>query len=320
MPGRRGERRRPVTALTTGRWAATLLTLALLSPLAGVAHGSGHPAPAPSRAHSTPRGLNVNATCEARYARAVSELRRGMVTGCLHSLDDAVVLCDNSIGGVPSDAAIGARASFLRARVLLLDGDWDAAEDAATAAREWSAQKTSIDPTAEHHRRALHAADAIIAKAKRTRRLHDTAAASMREFRHERAFWTAGEALRTSWRSYDLHIIRAKAGVEMDLYASVRQDVARALKIRPQSPDALRTLAEALRRCVRTVRALRASAGVLRDCLRANPDDRACRRYVYFYFRMGNSTELTSCFVYSQAVEKGRRSPRASRRRRRCRA
>ena len=111
----------------------------------------------------------------------------------------------------------------------------------------------------------------------------------MREFRHERAFWTAGEALRTSWRSYDLHIIRAKAGVEMDLYASVRQDVARALKIRPQSPDALRTLAEALRRCVRTVRALRASAGVLRDCLRANPDDRACRRYVYFYFRMGNS-------------------------------
>ena len=34
MPGRRGERRRPVTALTTGRWAATLLTLALLSPLA----------------------------------------------------------------------------------------------------------------------------------------------------------------------------------------------------------------------------------------------------------------------------------------------
>ena len=138
MPGRRGERRRPVTALTTGRWATTLLTLALLSPLAGVAHGSGEPAPAPSRAHSTPRALNVNATCEARYARAVSELRRGMVTGCLHSLDDAVVLCDNSIGRAasPSDAAIGARASFLRARVLLLDGDWDAAEDAATAARE----------------------------------------------------------------------------------------------------------------------------------------------------------------------------------------
>jgi hypothetical protein len=316
MPGRRGERRRPVTALTTGRWATTLLTLALLSPLAGVAHGSGEPAPAPSRVAAS--RANVNATCEARYARAVSELRQGMVTGCLHSLDDAVVLCDNSMAphaASPSDAAIGARASFLRARVLLLDGDWDAAEDAATAAREWSAQKTSIDPTAEHHRRALHAADAIIAKAKRTRRLHDTAAASMREFRHERAFWTAGEALRTSWRSYDLHIIRAKAGVEMDLYASVRQDVARALKIRPQSPDALRTLAEALRRCVRTVRALRASAGVLRDCLRANPDDRACRRYVYFNFRMGNSTELTSCFVYSQAVEKRRRSPRASRRR-----
>ena len=318
MPGRRGERRRPVTALTTGRWAATLLTLALLSPLAGVAHGSGDPAPAPSRAPSASRATNVNATCEARYARAVSELRRGMVTGCLHSLDDAVVLCDNSIGGVPSDAAIGARASFLRARVLLLDGDWDAAEDAATAARTWSAQKTSIDPTAEHHRRALHAADAIIAKAKRTRTLHDTAAASMRDFRHERAFWTAGEALRTSWRSYDLHIIRAKAGVEMDLYASVRQDVARALKIRPQSPDALRTLAEALRRCVRTVRALRASAGVLRDCLRANPDDRACRRYVYFYFHTGNWTD--DIVFYSQVVEKGRCSPRASRRRRGCRA
>ena len=127
MPGRRGERRRPVMmALTTGRWAATLLTLALLSPLAGVAHGSGGPAPAPSRGVSASR-TNVNATCEARYARAVSELRRWMVTWCLHSLDDAVVLCDNSIGGVPSDAAIGARASFLRARVLLLDGDWDAA-------------------------------------------------------------------------------------------------------------------------------------------------------------------------------------------------
>ena len=74
MPGRRGERRRPVTALTTGRWAATLLTLALLSPLAGVAHGSGDPAPAPSRAPSASRATNVNATCEARYARAVSEL------------------------------------------------------------------------------------------------------------------------------------------------------------------------------------------------------------------------------------------------------
>ena len=64
----------------------------------------------------------------------------------------------------------------------------------------------------------------------------------------------------------------------MDLYASVRQDVARALKIRPKSPDALRTLAEALRRCVRTTNALKASAGVLRDCLRANPDDGGCRR------------------------------------------
>jgi len=265
--------------LTTGSWAATLLTLALLSPLAGVAHGSGNPAPTSYRfAPSPTRG--DNATCEARYARAVSELRRGMVTGCLHSLDDAVVRCDPSSAphASASDAAIGARASFLRARVLLLDGDWAAAEEAATAAREWSAHRALSDPDATHHHRALDAADAIIAEAKRVRFLHDAAVGAAREFRHERAFWTAGEALRTSWRSYDLLIVRAKAGVELDLYASVRQDVARALKIRPKSPDALRTLAEALRRCVRTTRALELSAGVLRECLRATPDDGGCRR------------------------------------------
>ena len=265
--------------MTTGSWAATLLTLALLSPLAGVAYGSGNPAPTSYRIAPSPtRG--DNATCEARYARAVSELRRGMVTGCLHSLDDAVVRCDPSSAphASASDAAIGARASFLRARVLLLDGDWAAAEEAATAAREWSAHRALLDPDATHHHRALDAADAIIAKAKRVRFLHDAAVGAAREFRHERAFWTAGEALRTSWRSYDLLVVRAKAGVELDLYASVRQDVARALKIRPKSPDALRTLAEALRRCVRTTNALKASAGVLRDCLRANPDDGGCRR------------------------------------------
>ena len=73
MPGRRGERRRPVTALTTGRWAATLLTLALLSPLAGVAHGSGEPAPAPSRAHSPlprERQRDVRGAIRARGVRA----------------------------------------------------------------------------------------------------------------------------------------------------------------------------------------------------------------------------------------------------------
>ena len=73
MPGRRGERRRPVTALTTGRWAATLLTLALLSPLAGVAHGSGEPAPAPSRAHSASRAerqRDVRGAIRARGVRA----------------------------------------------------------------------------------------------------------------------------------------------------------------------------------------------------------------------------------------------------------
>ena len=200
--------------MTTGSWAATLLTLALLSPLAGVAHGVGNPAPTSYR-HAPSPTRGDNATCEARYARAVSELRRGMVTGCLHSLDDAVVRCDPSSAprASASDAAIGARASFLRARVLLLDGDWAAAEEAATAAREWSARRALSDPDATHHHRALDAADAIIAEAKRVRRLHARfAVAAARKFGHERAFWTAGEALRTSWRSYDLLVVRAKAG------------------------------------------------------------------------------------------------------------
>ena len=323
MPGRRGERRRPVTALTTGRWAATLLTLALLSPLAGVAHGSGEPAPAPSRAHSPlPRRTSTRRARRDTRARCPS-CAEGWSPGASTRSTTRWCCATTRWRRTPPPRRTPRSA---RAPPSSAPGSYSSTATGTPPRTprpprgKWSAQKTSIDPTAEHHRRALHAADAIIAKAKRTRRLHDTAAASMREFRHERAFWTAGEALRTSWRSYDLHIIRAKAGVEMDLYASVRQDVARALKIRPQSPDALRTLAEALRRCVRTVRALRASAGVLRDCLRANPDDRACRRYVYFYSRMGNSTELTSCFIYSQAVEKRRRSPRASRRRRGRRA
>ena len=72
MPGRRGERRRPVTALTTGRWAATLLTLALLSPLAGVAHGSGEPAPAPSRAHSHPARTSTRRARRDTRARCPS--------------------------------------------------------------------------------------------------------------------------------------------------------------------------------------------------------------------------------------------------------
>ena len=72
MPGRRGERRRPVTALTTGRWAATLLTLALLSPLAGVAHGSGEPAPAPSRARSHPARTSTRRARRDTRARCPS--------------------------------------------------------------------------------------------------------------------------------------------------------------------------------------------------------------------------------------------------------
>ena len=78
-----------------------------------------------------------------------------MVTGCLHSLDDAVVRCDPSSAprASASDAAIGARASFLRARVLLLDGDWAAAEEAATAAEapaeEATAEEAPAAPEAE---------------------------------------------------------------------------------------------------------------------------------------------------------------------------
>ena len=138
MPGRRGERRRPVTALTTGRWAATLLTLALLSPLAGVAHGSGEPAPAPSRAHSRPARTSTRRARRDTRARCPS-CAEGWSPGA--STRSTTRWCCATTrwrrtAASPSDAAIGARASFLRARVLLLDGDWDAAEDAATAARE----------------------------------------------------------------------------------------------------------------------------------------------------------------------------------------
>ena len=54
-------------------------------------------------------------------------------------------------------------------------------------------------------------------------------------------------------------------------------DVSAALALHPRWPAALRLLAEALRRCVRTTDALRAAAGVLRDCLRSAPDDAECR-------------------------------------------
>ena len=61
------------SGLTTGSWAATLLTLALLSPLAGVAYGSGNPAPTSYRIAPSPtRG--DNATCEARYAVSYTHL------------------------------------------------------------------------------------------------------------------------------------------------------------------------------------------------------------------------------------------------------
>ena len=222
-------------------------------------------------------------TCHDRYDRAVAELRFGRVRASLATLDALVRAC--------RDDALLAKTNFLRAEVLLLDGDWDAADAAARAARDWTADWTANPaatsapssrrpPLPAHRARALAAADRVLASSASTRRAHARASSHLAAGRHEAAFWTATSAIDTSPRAAHLYVLRARASVELDLYARARLDVAAALRLDPagaDAADAFLALADGLRRCVRTRRALRAAVGVARDCLRVDPEANACR-------------------------------------------
>ena len=181
-----------------------------------------------------------------------------------------------------ANESVRAKASFLRAKVLLLDGDWDAAEAAAIAAMEWTAQQRRLAATGaavggDHLARALRAAESLLHRVASQRKAHEAAVAHVAHKRFEPAFWTATRTLKLSWRAFPLYLLRARSSVELNLYSQTKVDVSAALQLQPNSPDALKVLADALRRCVRTSRALRAAVGVLRDCLRSSPDDVECR-------------------------------------------
>ena len=144
-------------------------------------------------------------TCHDRYDRAVAELRSGRVRASLATLDALVRACRD-------DDALLAKTNFLRAEVLLLDGDWDAADAAARAARDWTADWTAnpaatSDPSSRrpplpaHRARALAAADRVLASSASTRRAHARASSHLAAGRHEAAFWTATSAIDTSPRA-----------------------------------------------------------------------------------------------------------------------
>ena len=283
-------RTRPAVDLVRVLAALLLALLCLASPTAAIDAPAQRPR---ARDHPPPP------TCEARYAAAVDDLRALRVRGCVDRLESLLRECD-----ARAHASARARANFLRAKVLLLDGDWDAATDAARAALAWTSERRRGDGddgeaeeedasdsvsasnaaveaaqlSRERLTRALNAAASLLSAISTQKATHDLAAAQAKNKQHELAFWTATRALRRSWRAKSLLLLRAEASVELNLYSQAKMDVAAILKVDPGSPDALRLLADALRRCVRTTDALRAAAGVLRDCLRATPGEAACAR------------------------------------------
>ena len=177
-------------------------------------------------------------SCEERYERAVYELRRMRMRACLDNLDTLLRRCappstpTKAVRRDPQHAAAAAanknnnnqsmraKASFLRAKVLLLDGDWDAAEAAAAAALEWSAhQQRLADAGAanggEHLTRALRAAESLLLRVASQRKAHAAAAAHVANKRFEPAFWAATRALKLSWRASQLYLLRARASLAL---------------------------------------------------------------------------------------------------------
>jgi hypothetical protein len=117
-----------------------------------------------------------------------------------------------------------AKASFMRAKVLLLDGDWDNAEAAAAAALRWSEQQqrladTRVIPGGDHLARALRAARALLSRVASQRNTHLEILQHVTARRFEPAFWAATKALRLSWRAAPLYLLRARASVELNLYS-----------------------------------------------------------------------------------------------------
>ena len=278
---------------------------ALLAALAASASGSlASPADAPL------------APCVARYDRAVAELRRGRARACLDDLDALLRACaaddgsrradrdDAPGGGAPAAASDDASASssllakahFLRAEILLLDGAWDAAARAAL-----DASSDGIAPPD-----GIGVASRVAAFRRRvsaTRALAADASAHLARGRHERAFASASAALRVARRAASLYLLRAKTAVRLDLHGVAVADVADFLRLDPTSrsrPAALATLAEALRRSARTTDALATAVRVLRDCLRVDPDAEECRE------PLASATRLLALHENATALEAAR--------------
>ena len=256
------------------------------------------------------------APCVARYDRAVAELRRGRARACLDDLDALLRACaaddgsrradrdDAPGGGAPAAASDDASASlsllakahFLRAEILLLDGAWDAAARAAL-----DASSDGIAPPD-----GIGVASRVAAFRRRvsaTRALAADASAHLARGRHERAFASASAALRVARRAASLYLLRAKTAVRLDLRGVAVADVADFLRLDPTArsrPAALATRAEARRRSARTTDALATAARVLRDCLRVDPDAEECRE------PLASATRLLALHENATALEEAR--------------
>ena len=258
----------------------------------------------PSRRASRARPRRRRA--QARRARACLDDLDALLRAC--AADDGSRRADRDDapgGGAPAAASDDASASlsllakahFLRAEILLLDGAWDAAARAAL-----DASSDGIAPPGGIGVASRVAAFRRRVSATRARspptppRTSPGAATSARS--RPPPPRSASRA-----RAASLYLLRAKTAVRLDLHGVAVADVADFLRLDPTSrsrPAALATLAEALRRSARTTDALATAARVPRDCLRVDPDAEECRE------PLASATRLLALHENATALEEAR--------------
>lgn len=263
-----------------GRWKPRFLWVLIFAVATIGASHSDVPA-----SHTSSASPHVS--CSQRYEAAVVELRAARTRACVDTLDAVARRCVTE-----DDASVRGKAHFLRAEVLLLSGEWDAASGAARDA-------TGAQPSTVR-------AEAILAAAELGKSAIEQIKDDVAADRYERALRSASRLLQTSPRAVEVYVLRALAAVSSDACGRAKSDLREALRLDPHNVDARLVLSQALLRCPGGVghtgnvfpgdvsmesthpvgdqnsvtalvsRALRASITVLRDCLKVDPGNSEC--------------------------------------------
>ena len=160
-----------------------------------------------------------------------------------------------------------AQARFLRARLLLLCGRFDAAAEVAASAAAAGGRRQAATAAASHLQAA--AADASRSAAAARRALAAGRAAS--------AHLAATSALAAAPQSAALRLLRARAALALGRLHDALQDAAAALRCSPRaSPAPLLLLADAYTALLPARDGLAAAEHALAGCLRGSPGDEDC--------------------------------------------